>query len=67
MGPVAHFARAASADDLLTLLASVPVPSREHALGVCSARILRSAADLLGADSAGLGKKACIRAILANF
>lgn len=64
--------RAATGDELLTALASVPADMRTLALqgrnGAAYLRILRSAADLQGASYAGtMTRKAAIDAILANF
>jgi hypothetical protein len=58
---------ATSADELLSALASVQRQHRATALGVCGLRILREAADLCGIDSADMGKRTCITAILGNF
>jgi len=63
--------KAASADDLLTALYSVPVDLRTMALqgrsGAAYLRMLQGAADLCGVDAEGMTRKQAIDAILMNF
>ena len=58
---------AMTGDDLLTALAGIKPEYRHLTLGCCGLRILREAADLCGEDSADMGKRAAITAILDNF
>jgi hypothetical protein len=60
-------ANAVTADDLLTALSKIAPDRRFDALSVCGVRILRDAADLCGIDSADMGKRSAIRAIVNNF
>lgn len=59
--------QAVTGDDLLTALYSVPADMRSMALAGRGVTILRQAADTCGADTAGLGKRGLINAILDNF
>jgi|SRR5581483_1921849 len=63
-----QLARAATGEDLLQALASIPPEDRQAALLACRPRILRQAADLCGiGDAELLAKKAAVKGILANF
>jgi hypothetical protein len=61
-------AYATTPDDLLTALARLPHEDRTWALAACGPKILRAAADLVGAgDADTMTKRAAIAAILENF
>lgn len=65
---VPTIASAATADDLLTALASVAQEDRSVALAACGVSILREAADLCGVgDADTLSKRQAIAAITDNF
>jgi hypothetical protein len=63
-----NIASAVTADDLLTALAPIAPDDRALALAVCGPKILREAADLVGAgDADTMTKRAAIAAIIENF
>ena len=62
---------ATTADDILTVLYGIKPEDRELSLmgrtGAAWTRLLVGAADLCGVDSAGMGRRAAVLAILENF
>jgi hypothetical protein len=56
-----------TADDLLTVIANVPIDRRHLTLNTVTTALLAGAADLCGVDTEGMSRKQLIRAIIENF